>query len=262
MRNLAKLFLFVCVLCASAYGYKSDGECRDKLSSYKCGFLNKHRACKTNPVRMAVYCPKTCGYCAPKASCKTTKCSPNKICVDTNKGPICRCLVECKKKMFTGTVCGKNGKTYPDLCDLINDGCHVEDHIMVEHYGPCKIQAVKCEDSERESKLGLCKSWQEDNACFEHTSMMRDFCPKTCGFCRQPIEPKCKRSKFGCCWDGQGDVAATGKYGAGCGKCQDKRFCKYFRRACGGTSRSNTMFMKKVCPETCHYCKSSINSTT
>eukprot|EP00794_Sanderia_malayensis_P013766 gene13766-15207_t len=202
-------------LCPHECGFCEP--CTDNLSAYYCAFLAKHRACHRNPVRMAVYCRKTCGYCVQKQTCATMTCPPSKICVTTESGAKCKCLFECKKKLNIGPVCGQNGKTYDDMCDLINAGCATGDYLMVRHYGKCEKTSLKCRDSERESKKGLCKSWAEAKSCIYHSAYMRRFCPKTCGFCRQPIEPRCKRSKYGCCWHTQGDVAAKGKYGQGCG---------------------------------------------
>ena len=33
----------------------------------------------------------------------------------------------------------------------------------------------------------------------------------------QATEPKCTRSKYGCCWNAKGNVPAKGPYGQGCG---------------------------------------------
>lgn len=254
--KLFVVFSTVLVVCAYLHAAKAEKKpCADNLSAYYCAFLAKHRACHRNPVRMAVYCRKTCGYCVQKQTCATMTCPPSKICVTTESGAKCKCLFECKKKLNIGPVCGQNGKTYDDMCDLINAGCATGDYLMVRHYGKCEKTSLKCRDSERESKKGLCKSWAEAKSCIYHSAYMRRFCPKTCGFCRQPIEPRCKRSKYGCCWHTQGDVAAKGKYGQGCGVCKDQRFCKFFRKACGEVKNGNADIMKKLCPETCLYCK-------
>jgi len=230
--------------------------CMDLLPTSYCKKLSSYNNCKKKPVRMAVYCPRTCGYCnGSKPSCADIKCPPAKICVLNAAGqPTCKCLVECTRKLETGPVCGMNGKEYPDLCDLKNDECVKGDYILVRKYGGCG-PTITCADKEREAKAGLCKAWQKNNACFDHPVLMRTFCPKTCGFCRQATEPKCTRSKYGCCWNAKGNVPAKGPYGQGCGACQDKPFCKYFKNCCGGLRSVNVEIMKKFCPFTCHYCQ-------
>ncbi|XP_065054185.1 follistatin-like [Rhopilema esculentum] len=250
MENLVSM---LAILCAVLHAVNSN--CLDRMSNARCKKYAKYRACKYRPVKMAVFCPKTCGYCKDRPVCTDIKCPPSKICVmDENGNPGCRCLVECKKKFGTGPVCGHNGVEYPDLCDLINAECKTGDYILVRKYGSC-VRKVTCKDREREAKLGLCKSWQKMNACFDHPVLMRTYCPKTCGFCRQPNEPKCERSKYGCCWSAPGDKSATGPYGQGCGECKDAPFCKYFKQGCGSERASNIKVMKKMCPFTCHYCQ-------
>ena len=77
-------------------------------------------------------------------TCAKMKCPPAKICVlDENRQPKCRCLVECSKKIGTGPLCGRNGKEYPDLCDLKQDECRTGDYILVKNYGPC-VDRCKC----------------------------------------------------------------------------------------------------------------------
>eukprot|EP00112_Aurelia_sp_Birch-Aquarium-sp1_P021413 Seg5765.1 transcript_id=Seg5765.1/GoldUCD/mRNA.D3Y31 product="Follistatin-related protein 3" protein_id=Seg5765.1/GoldUCD/D3Y31 len=252
--------LAVVVLVLACVQVSEGAVCRNIVPTSHCELLaTKFKACTRSPVRMRVYCPETCGYCAPnpqKLNCQTTKCPPAKICVMVNEKPTCKCLIVCKRRFGTGKVCGQNGKVYPDLCDMINEECRTGEYVMVDKYGACQ-KPEKCEDGERETKAGLCKAWQESNACFEHVDVMKTHCPKTCGFCRQPTEPKCKRSKYGCCWNAKGDVAAKGPHGEGCGPCSDKRFCRFFKKDCGGNRPQNTRLMKEMCPSTCHYCRSS-----
>eukprot|EP00795_Rhopilema_esculentum_P015674 gene15674-6965_t len=137
------------------------------MSNARCKKYAKYRACKYRPVKMAVFCPKTCGYCKDRPVCTDIKCPPSKICVmDENGNPGCRCLVECKKKFGTGPVCGHNGVEYPDLCDLINAECKTGDYILVRKYGSCDSQMSQNAKDQSTAAAGV---HQEINLLLDHT---------------------------------------------------------------------------------------------
>ncbi|XP_034055485.1 follistatin-related protein 1-like isoform X1 [Gymnodraco acuticeps] len=72
--------------------------------------------------------------------CARTFCGAGRECVSTDRGePVCRCLTQCAER--ENWVCGSNGRSYRNHCELHRDACnsHALTHtkIHLEHRGHC-----------------------------------------------------------------------------------------------------------------------------
>ncbi|KAM7385256.1 hypothetical protein PAMP_001345 [Pampus punctatissimus] len=68
--------------------------------------------------------------------CARTFCGAGRECVSTDRGePVCRCLQQCD--VSEHWVCGSNGKSYRNHCELHRDACITQIKIHVEHRGNC-----------------------------------------------------------------------------------------------------------------------------
>ncbi|XP_031574448.1 uncharacterized protein LOC116308207 [Actinia tenebrosa] len=124
-----------------------------------------------------------------------------------------------------------------------------KDHPLYPLY---PIDFEVCEDSPRESKNGLCDSWEKAGYCKKAREIMKTYCKKTCGMCKARSPVACKRSKFGCCWDND---PAKGINGEGCLPCFDiyRITCPQFKDYCGRQDR-NGRFIRYHCFNTCGRC--------
>lgn len=68
--------------------------------------------------------------------CARTFCGPGRECVSTHRGePVCRCLQACQAREHW--VCGSNGRSYRNHCELHRDACITKTKIHAEHKGTC-----------------------------------------------------------------------------------------------------------------------------
>ncbi|KAM7408323.1 hypothetical protein PAMA_002159 [Pampus argenteus] len=68
--------------------------------------------------------------------CARTFCGAGRECVSTDRGePVCRCLQQCD--VSEHWVCGSNGRSYRNHCELHRDACITQIKIHVEHRGNC-----------------------------------------------------------------------------------------------------------------------------
>uniref|UniRef100_A0A8C2WZR8 Kazal-like domain-containing protein n=1 Tax=Cyclopterus lumpus TaxID=8103 RepID=A0A8C2WZR8_CYCLU len=86
-----------------------------------------------------VFAPVSCFAVEQMSSvCARTFCGAGRECDSTDRGePVCRCLQQCD-----GTenwVCGSNGRTYRNHCELHRDACIAQTKIHVEHRGHCVV---------------------------------------------------------------------------------------------------------------------------
>ncbi|KAM9803755.1 follistatin-related protein 1-like [Neosynchiropus ocellatus] len=78
--------------------------------------------------------------CQERSVCSRTFCGAGRECVSTQRGePVCRCLQECEDK--ENWVCGSNGRSYRNHCQLHRDACLSRVQIHVEHRGSCPEKA-------------------------------------------------------------------------------------------------------------------------
>uniref|UniRef100_A0A3B4FWI6 Follistatin-like 1a n=1 Tax=Pundamilia nyererei TaxID=303518 RepID=A0A3B4FWI6_9CICH len=74
--------------------------------------------------------------------CARTFCGAGRECVSTDRGePVCRCL------QVKHWVCGSNGKSYRNHCELHRDACITQTKIHVEHRGHCLEKPTKADVS-------------------------------------------------------------------------------------------------------------------
>ncbi|XP_028279391.1 follistatin-related protein 1-like [Parambassis ranga] len=74
--------------------------------------------------------------------CARTFCGAGRECVSTDRGePVCRCLQRCDASEHW--VCGSNGKSYRNHCELHRDACISQIKIHVEHSGHCLEKPTK-----------------------------------------------------------------------------------------------------------------------
>ncbi|XP_061602142.1 follistatin-related protein 1-like isoform X2 [Cololabis saira] len=77
--------------------------------------------------------------------CSRTFCGAGRECVSTDRGePVCRCL-QCKESEHW--VCGSNGKSYRNHCELHRDACLTQTRIHVEQRGRCLDKPTKTDVS-------------------------------------------------------------------------------------------------------------------
>ncbi|CAM9235550.1 unnamed protein product [Lampetra planeri] len=68
--------------------------------------------------------------------CARTFCGAGRECVSTDRGePVCRCLQHCD--VSDHWVCGSNGRTYRNHCELHRDACMTQSKIHANHAGRC-----------------------------------------------------------------------------------------------------------------------------
>ncbi|CAI5654830.1 follistatin-related protein 1 [Oreochromis niloticus] len=78
--------------------------------------------------------------------CARTFCGAGRECVSTDRGePVCRCLQQCD--LSERWVCGSNGKSYRNHCELHRDACITQTKIHVEHRGHCLEKPTKADVS-------------------------------------------------------------------------------------------------------------------
>ncbi|KAM3606274.1 uncharacterized protein V6R79_013575 [Siganus canaliculatus] len=78
--------------------------------------------------------------------CARTACGAGRECVSTDRGePVCRCLQRCDDTEHW--VCGSNGKSYRNHCELHRDACVTHTKIHAEHKGRCLDKPAKTDVS-------------------------------------------------------------------------------------------------------------------
>uniref|UniRef100_A0A3Q3MEH2 Agrin n=1 Tax=Labrus bergylta TaxID=56723 RepID=A0A3Q3MEH2_9LABR len=85
------------------------------------------------------------GPCSLKDPCADVACSYGSTCVQSSDGlsAKCMCPLGCEGKPKQ-TVCGSDGKDYPNECELHQHACKNQKNIRVQYPGPCD----PCKDSE------------------------------------------------------------------------------------------------------------------
>lgn len=74
----------------------------------------------------------------PTTPCSRLTCPPNAMCIVTVDGTAqCACSTpSCSKT--SRTICGSNGKTYKNSCDMEIEACQRNETIFAQHDGRCK----------------------------------------------------------------------------------------------------------------------------
>ncbi|XP_062422510.1 follistatin-related protein 1-like [Pungitius pungitius] len=78
--------------------------------------------------------------------CARTFCGAGRECVSTDRGePVCRCLQQCDAT--ESWVCGSNGRSYRNHCELHRDACTTRNKIHVQHPARCPEKPPKADAS-------------------------------------------------------------------------------------------------------------------
>ncbi|KFV11547.1 Follistatin-related protein 1, partial [Tauraco erythrolophus] len=100
--------------------------------------------------------------------CANVFCGAGRECAVTEKGePTCLCIEKCKP--HKRPVCGSNGKTYLNHCELHRDACLTGSKIQVDYDGHCKekksenpaASPVVCYQSDRDELRRRVIQWLE-----------------------------------------------------------------------------------------------------
>ncbi|CAI9532830.1 unnamed protein product, partial [Staurois parvus] len=100
--------------------------------------------------------------------CANVFCGAGRECAVTEKGdPTCLCIEKCKS--HKRPVCGSNGKTYLNHCELHRDACLTGSKIQVDHDGHCKASmnssfftcTVVCYQADRDELRRRIIQWLE-----------------------------------------------------------------------------------------------------
>ncbi|KYO22440.1 follistatin-related protein 1 [Alligator mississippiensis] len=100
--------------------------------------------------------------------CANVFCGAGRECAVTEKGePTCLCIEQCKA--HKRPVCGSNGKTYLNHCELHRDACLTGSKIQVDYDGHCKekkaenpaASPVVCYQSDRDELRRRVIQWLE-----------------------------------------------------------------------------------------------------
>uniref|UniRef100_A0A8B9Q3G7 Follistatin like 3 n=1 Tax=Apteryx owenii TaxID=8824 RepID=A0A8B9Q3G7_APTOW len=78
----------------------------------------------------------TCHPC--KESCEGVVCGPDKVCKMKHGRPQCACAPDCSSLPHKLQVCGSDGYTYRDECDLLTAKCRDHPDLEVMYQGKCK----------------------------------------------------------------------------------------------------------------------------
>uniref|UniRef100_A0A8D0EJE3 Follistatin like 3 n=1 Tax=Strix occidentalis caurina TaxID=311401 RepID=A0A8D0EJE3_STROC len=81
----------------------------------------------------------TCHPC--KESCEGVVCGPDKVCKMKHGRPQCACAPDCSSLPRKLQVCGSDGYTYRDECDLLTAKCRDHPDLEVMYQGKCKSRS-------------------------------------------------------------------------------------------------------------------------
>ncbi|XP_067415010.1 follistatin-related protein 3 isoform X2 [Emydura macquarii macquarii] len=78
----------------------------------------------------------TCHPC--KETCEGVECGPGKVCKMKHGRPHCACAPDCSSLPRKLQVCGSDGYTYRDECELLTAKCRDHPDLEVMYQGKCK----------------------------------------------------------------------------------------------------------------------------
>uniref|UniRef100_A0A8C5RTD1 Follistatin like 3 n=1 Tax=Laticauda laticaudata TaxID=8630 RepID=A0A8C5RTD1_LATLA len=132
----------------------------------------------------------TCHPC--KESCEGVDCGAGKVCKMKHRRPQCVCAPDCSNLPRKLQVCGSNGFTYQDECELLMAKCKGQPDLEVMYQGQCKksCSSVVCPgthtcvvDQTGSAHCVMCRV----EPCPDPTSLDRSICgnnnvtyPSTC----------------------------------------------------------------------------------
>lgn len=83
--------------------------------------------------------------CCPLSpeSCEGVVCGPDKVCKMKHGRPQCACAPDCSSLPRKLQVCGSDGYTYRDECDLLTAKCRDHPDLEVMYQGKCKSRCSR-----------------------------------------------------------------------------------------------------------------------
>ncbi|XP_067228326.1 agrin isoform X1 [Chanodichthys erythropterus] len=104
-----------------------------------------------------------------ESPCLKKTCEFGAVCVVKNSEPVCECSDACSQDQ--DPVCGSDGHTYRNSCQMKAMGCALQKQIQMQHKGPCADES--------------CTNCSFGAICDAQTG--RCVCPKGCLETRQPV---------------------------------------------------------------------------
>lgn len=85
----------------------------------------------------------TCRSPLSPESCEGVVCGPDKVCKMKHGRPQCACAPDCSSLPRKLQVCGSDGYTYRDECDLLTAKCRDHPDLEVMYQGKCKSRSSR-----------------------------------------------------------------------------------------------------------------------
>lgn len=89
------------------------------------------------------FCVLMCRCPVSPESCEGVVCGPDKVCKMKHGRPQCACAPDCSSLPRKLQVCGSDGYTYRDECDLLTAKCRDHPDLEVMYQGKCKSRCSR-----------------------------------------------------------------------------------------------------------------------
>ncbi|KAL3289355.1 hypothetical protein HHI36_022791 [Cryptolaemus montrouzieri] len=139
-----------CIPCGcSAFGsVREDCEqmtgrcvCRPGVQGQKCTICTSH-----NKILGPNGCVSADVATEIASSCKDLTCYFGAICVEKNGAALCECHSKCVADENDQIVCGSDGQSYPNACQLKQVACRLQKDIVLQAFGACKDNGLVSTD--------------------------------------------------------------------------------------------------------------------